>query len=87
MDPDDGRLYGINPEFGVFGVAKDTNETTNPAGSRGGAGNRGLFTNVAYNEEHPRSLVGGQHPDTAGRVTGWRDWTGADRRSARVGQR
>ena len=30
VNPEDGRLYGMNPEFGVFGVAKDTNESTNP---------------------------------------------------------
>src|SRR5215467_7975003 len=49
---EDGRLYGMNPEFGVFGVAKDTNESTNPTAIDSIApGTRALFTNVAYNEK------------------------------------
>ena len=30
VDEESGKLYGMNPEYGVFGVAKDTNEGTNP---------------------------------------------------------
>ena len=30
VEEESGQLYGMNPEYGVFGVAKDTNETTNP---------------------------------------------------------
>ena len=41
----------MNPEYGVFGVAKDTNEATNPTALRSvDAGTGALFTNVAYNE-------------------------------------
>src|SRR5437764_3806137 len=51
VDPDDGRIYAINPEFGVFGVAKDTSEATNPTALAAVAPGTGtLFTNVAYNE-------------------------------------
>ena len=45
---EDGRLYGMNPEFGVFGVAKDTNEKTNPTAIESIApGTKAIFTNVA----------------------------------------
>src|SRR5215207_7879946 len=52
VDPGDGRVYAINPEFGVFGVAKDTNEVTNPTAVESIAPGTGtLFTNVAHNED------------------------------------
>src|SRR3984885_10633953 len=52
VDPEDGKIYAINPEFGVFGVAKDTNEKTNPIALGSVApGTNVLFTNVAYNED------------------------------------
>jgi len=52
VDPEDGKIYAINPEFGVFGVARDTNERTNPIAVGSVAPGTGtLFTNVAYNDE------------------------------------
>jgi phosphoenolpyruvate carboxykinase (GTP) len=51
VDPGDGKIYATNPEHGVFGVAKDTNETADPTGLAAVApGTRTLFTDVAYNE-------------------------------------
>src|SRR6478752_5314082 len=50
VDETDGRLYGMNPEYGVFGVAKDTNEVTNPTAL--GSVDHGtgtIFTNIDYN--------------------------------------
>ncbi len=77
VDPDDGRLYAMNPEYGVFGVAKDTNEDTNPMALRSvEAGTGALFTNVAYNEITHELWWEGKTPAPPADVTGWRDWKG-----------
>lgn len=77
VDPEDGRIYAINPEFGVFGVAKDTNEKTNPIALDSVAPGTGtLFTNVAYNEQTNEVWWEGRTPEPPADVTGWRDWKG-----------
>jgi phosphoenolpyruvate carboxykinase (GTP) len=77
VDPEDGRIYGINPEFGVFGVAKDTNEVTNPTAVDAIAEGTGtIFTNVAYNENTQDVWWEGKTPQPPADSTGWRDWTG-----------
>jgi phosphoenolpyruvate carboxykinase (GTP) len=77
VDPADGRIYGINPEFGVFGVAKDTNEVTNPTAVDAIAEGTGtIFTNVAYNEATGEVWWEGKTPEPPADTTGWRDWTG-----------
>ena len=77
VNPDDGRLYGMNPEFGVFGVAKDTNAATNPTALEAIAeGTGALFTNVAYNERTHEVWWEGRTPHHPDDPTGWRDWKG-----------
>jgi phosphoenolpyruvate carboxykinase (GTP) len=77
VDPEDGRIYAINPENGVFGVAKDTNEVTNPTALGAIADNTGtLFTNVAYNEKTHEVWWEGKTPEPPTDLDGWRDWTG-----------
>lgn len=77
VNPQDGRLYGMNPEFGAFGVAKDTNEVTNPTAVESIApGTKTLFTNVAYNELTQEVWWEGRTPEPPADVTGWRDWKG-----------
>jgi phosphoenolpyruvate carboxykinase (GTP) len=77
VDPEDGRVYAINPEFGVFGVAKDTNEATNPTALAAVGSNTGaLFTNVAYNENTGEVWWEGRTPESPADITDWRDWTG-----------
>ncbi len=77
VDPADGRIYAINPEFGVFGVAKDTNEITNPTALGSVAPGTGvLFTNVAYNELTQEVWWEGRTPRPPADLVGWRDWTG-----------
>ena len=77
VDPADGKIYAINPEFGVFGVARDTNERTNPIAVGSVAPGTGtLFTNVAYNDETQEVWWEGRTPEPPADVAGWRDWTG-----------
>jgi phosphoenolpyruvate carboxykinase (GTP) len=78
VDAEDGRIYAINPENGVFGVAKDTNEVTNPTALGAIADGTGtLFTNVAYNDETQDVWWEGKTPEPPTDLDGWRDWTGA----------
>jgi phosphoenolpyruvate carboxykinase (GTP) len=77
VDPEDGKIYAINPEFGVFGVAKDTNEVTNPTAVDAIAEGTGtIFTNVAYNEQTGDVWWEGKTPEPPAETAGWRDWTG-----------
>jgi phosphoenolpyruvate carboxykinase (GTP) len=77
VNQDDGRLYAMNPEFGVFGVAKDTNEDTNPTAVDAIApGTKTLFTNVAYNVKTHEVWWEGRTPHPPEDVDGWLDWTG-----------
>ena len=74
---DDGRIYGMNPEFGVFGVAPGTNAATNPsavAAIKPGSGT--IFTNVARNEETKEIWWEELTPDYPEDVSGWIDWQG-----------
>ncbi|GAB2455967.1 phosphoenolpyruvate carboxykinase (GTP) [Jatrophihabitans fulvus] len=73
---DDGKLYGMNPENGVFGVAKDTNEKTNPTAIDSIVpGTGAIFTNVAYNEKTQDVWWEGKGPKPTD-LDGWFDWKG-----------
>jgi phosphoenolpyruvate carboxykinase (GTP) len=77
VDKTDGRLYGMNPEYGVFGVAKDTNEGTNPTALHSvDEGTGAIFTNVAYNPDTQEVWWEGRTPEPPADTAGWLDWTG-----------
>ncbi|MBO0805584.1 MAG: phosphoenolpyruvate carboxykinase (GTP) [Nocardiopsaceae bacterium] len=74
---EDRRLYGMNPEFGAFGVAKDTNEKTNPTAIDAiAAGTQAIFTNVAYNAKTQEVWWEGRTPEPPKDLDGWLDWKG-----------
>src|ERR1700759_4692381 len=74
---EDGRLYGMNPEFGVFGVAKDTNEKTNPGAIESIApGTKAIFTNIAYNAKTHEVWFECRTPNPPADLDGWLDWKG-----------
>jgi phosphoenolpyruvate carboxykinase (GTP) len=67
----------MNPEYGVFGVAKDTNETTNPTALGSiEPGTGAIFTNVAYNPETLQVWWEGRTKAAPDPVHGWLDWKG-----------
>jgi len=77
VDPEDGRIYAINPEFGVFGVAKDTNAVTNPIALDSiEPGTGTIFTNVAYNADTQEVWWEGKTPQPPTDLAGWVDWKG-----------
>ncbi|MDU3135915.1 MAG: phosphoenolpyruvate carboxykinase (GTP) [Winkia neuii] len=73
----DGRIWGMNPENGAFGVAKDTNWKTNPTAMEAiQPGTKTLFTNVAYNPTLQEVWWEGKTEEYPEDVTGWLDWRG-----------